>query len=130
MRTLLLLAFLAFGMSANAQDLVLARTGTTIEMNDDTTGIIFTNQGVGFSSPYAAIAIGRFEGKRFLIFETTGEGEQKGIRMAEDGSKLIIKADAVIIFRKTFASHAQADSELLTGEEYYLAGDRGVYRKP
>ena len=130
MRTLLLLALLAFGMSANAQDLVLKRGGSTLELNTDSTGIQFHNFGVGFTSPNAAIGFAKFGDKRLLLFATTGEGEPKGVLMEEDGSLLVIDATAIIIKRKTFASHAEADESLLAGEEYYISGDRGVYRKP
>jgi hypothetical protein len=130
MRTLLLIALLTLGMSVHAQDLVFKRVGSSLELNDDSTGIEFHNFGVGFKSPNAAIGFGKFGETRLLMFCTTGGEEPKGILMEEDGSMILIDATAIIIKRKTFASHAEADESLLQGEEYYISGDRGVYRKP
>ena len=130
MRTLLLLALLAFGMNANAQDLVLRRVGSTVELNTDSTGIEFNNFGVGFKSPNAAIGFAKFGDKRLLMFCTTGVEEPKGILMSEDGSELHITADEIYIKKPTFNSHAEADAALKSGREYWLVGDRNEYHKP
>ncbi len=130
MRTLLLLALLVTGMVANAQDLVLKRFGSTLELNQDSTGIEFNNVGVGFKSPTAAIGFGKFGDKRLLMFCTTGGEEPKGILMSEDGSELQINADKIFIKKPIFNSHAEADAALESGQEYWLVGDRNEYHKP
>jgi hypothetical protein len=130
MRALFILALLAFGMNAQAKDLVFKRDVSSLELNDDSTGIEFHNFGVGFKSPNAAIGFAKFGDKRLLIFSTTGEGEPKGILMSEDGSELQINADKIFIKKPIFNSHAEADAALDSGQEYWLVGDRNEYHKP
>ena len=130
MRALLIIALLTLGMSVHAQDLVFKRVGSSLELNDDSTGIEFHNFGVGFKSPTAAIGFGKFGDKRLLMFCTTGGDEPKGILMSEDGSELQINADKIFIKKPIFNSHAEADAALDSGQEYWLVGDRNEYHKP
>jgi hypothetical protein len=117
---------------------VTIRITPQIEMNADSIGFIIHPDGVGIISQGEANVVLyeiRESGEVIAIIGSLDNVDElydvpKGIVVSGQGDKVIITSDIVVIKRKTFASHAQADESLEPGEEYYLAGDRGVYRKP
>jgi alanine dehydrogenase len=120
----------AFGMMAVAQEAAMTlRITPQIEINQDSIGFALTPDGVGIVSNTGKVVIVKTETGELIVIGNT-EDEIKGIRVTGDGKIVFINADTIVILRKTFASHSEADAELQVGEEYYLLGDRGVYRKP
>lgn len=51
-----------------------------------------------------------------------------GIAISQDGT-VILKGLKLKVFKTEFATHEEAVTALEDGEEYYIAGDNGVYRK-
>jgi hypothetical protein len=130
MRYLLTLAMVAFGMMAHAQEAAMTlRITPQIEMNADSIGFALTPDGVGIVSNTGKVVVVKTETGELIAIGNI-EDEIKGIRVTGDGKIVFINADTIVILRQTFASHAEADAALQVGEEYYLQGDRGVYRKP
>lgn len=133
MRTLFLLALLAFGMNVGAQSLQPTQMAVQpiIIMNADSQALVVSPDGVGIMSNSIISAITKFEGKESAYIGFSAEGEDfTGIYVTDGGKTVFINAERVLIVRPKFNSHAEADSALLSGQEYYLNGDRGVYRKP
>lgn len=130
MRYLLTLAIVAFGMMAHAQEAAMTlRITPQIEMNADSIGFALTPDGVGIISNSAHVVVVKTEIGELIAIGNV-EDEIKGIRVTGDGEIVLINATTIVISRKTFNSHSEADAALQGGEEYYLQGDRGVYRKP
>ena len=103
----------------------------TVITYDDSTGIMIGNIGTGILGGESAIGAKKTEAGIILFFGRFDENDKlKGITFSEDGRSIIIDASSVVIVRKSFTSHADADTALQPGEEYYLIGDRIVYRKP
>lgn len=110
---------------------VVKHSQATFITLDDTTGIAIMPKGIAFVSGDAVIGLVKAENGAVLVHGLPQEdGSIKGISVSSDGSIVHINASKIVIVRKAFISHAQADNELLSGEEYYLIGDRIVYRKP
>jgi hypothetical protein len=110
---------------------VVKHSQATIITYDDSTGLVIGGEGIGFISEDAGVSLWKTdEGVIVAIGTKDNEGNLKGIKILPNGNVLVLDAARVIITRKSFTSHAQADNELLSGEEYYLTGDRIVYRKP
>ena len=132
MRTLLFLALLAFGMNAGAQSLEPSQVAIQpiVLMSVDSQALVVLPNGAGILSVGMASMITKIEGKNSLMIGDEGETEWKGIVVTDNGESIYINASKVVILRSKFNSHAEADAELATGQEYYLNGDRGVYRKP
>ncbi len=132
MRYLFTLALLAIGMIAYAQDentAMTLRITPQFEFNADSIGFALTPDGVGIMGLEAAVAVTKTESGELIVIGNTEDGI-KGIRVKGDGSIVFIDAATVVITRKVFASHSEADAALEVGEEYFLSGDRLVYRKP
>lgn len=133
MRTLILLALLAFGMNAGAQSLQPTQMAVQpiVLMNVDSQALVVSPQGVGIMTNTLINAITKHEGIESAYIGYSAEGEDfKSIFVTNGGKTVVINAESVIILRPKYNSHAEADSALLSGQEYYLNGDRGVYRKP
>ena len=100
-------------------------------MNLDSQALVVSPDGVGIMSNSLIIGIDKYEGIESAYIGFSADGEDfKGIYVTNSGKGVIINADYVLILRPTFNSHAEADAALAVGQEYYLNGDRGVYRKP
>jgi len=125
MRTLLILALLALWMSAGAQNANLNLT------NKDSISLIVSQDIVGFLGKELVSSMGhKDETEAYYIGNYDESDVFNGIIVYNKGKYIVISGSQIVILRKTFASHAEADESLLGGEEYYIAGDRGVYRKP
>ena len=137
---LLLLAVAFTGQMANAQSLpheqepsITLRLGEQVEHNQDSMGIAFLNHAVGLISNDAKIYLYKVDGSRDVIAvmgNTDKDSGPTGIIVSPDGEYVQINSSKVVISRKTFASHSEADAALVSGEEYYLQGDRLTYHKP
>ena len=104
--------------------------GTFITAND-TIGLLIVEQGVGISRGDALIAIMQTENGVKLAMGTSDENNViKGISISADANIIFINASTIVIARKSFVSHGEADAALISVEEYYLAGDRLTYHKP
>lgn len=131
-------ALILTGLTVSAQTAaepmppITMRYGEQIELNADSIGIAFLNYAVGLISKGATIALvkGDSASNVIAIIGNTSGDSPIGLFVSADGQTLTINSNVVVISRKTFNSHGQADVALQTGEEYYLAGDRLVYRKP
>lgn len=131
----IILAALAITSHAASNDStqfsVVKHSQATFTTLDDTTGLAIMPEGIAFVSGDAVIGLVKAENGSILVHGLPQEdGSIKGISVSADGSIVHINASKIVIVRKAFISHAQADNELLSGEEYYLIGDRIVYRKP
>jgi hypothetical protein len=73
-------------------------------------------------------------GKEMLIVGnvfSTPEGGTDGFGIAIDETGLVsIKGSVLKVVKQEFVSHEAATETVESGEEYYLVGDRNVYRKP
>jgi hypothetical protein len=133
MRTLILLALLAFGMNAGAQSLQPTQMAVQpiIIMNADSQALVVSPEGVGIMSNSIISAITKHEGKESAYIGYSAEGEDfTGIYVTDGGKLVMINADKIFIKKPTFQSHAEADAALESGREYWLAGDRNEYHKP
>ena len=133
MRTLLILALLAFGMSASAQEGATSiRLAPQFDINADSIGLAIMPNAAGVISlkSKAAIAIVKSDEGELLIVGNTTEDFPKGLIVTEKGDTLIINSPSVMILRPKFNSHSEADAELQSGQDYNLIGDRGIYTKP
>jgi len=114
---------------------ITIRVSPQFEMNADSMGFAIHPDGVGLiSNGQASIVLYRIQETGDVI-AVIGNLEQdddlpKGILVDGLGKTVMVTSDVILLNRKTFASHAEADEIAETGEEYYLEGDRGVYRKP
>lgn len=122
----------AFAVSNDSTNYsVVKHSQATFTTLDDTTGLAIMPEGAAFISGESIIGLVKTEsGVITVIGKPTEDGKIKGISISPDGNSVFINASVVVIVRKTFASHAEADAALLSGEEYYLAGDRLTYHKP
>lgn len=129
---LAILTVSAFAASNDSNNYsVVKHSQPTFTTLDDSTGIAIMTEGVGFVSNNAGIALWKTEAGVIVAVGVKDANEDlKGIIISSNGELMKIEASHIIIQRKAFISHAQADNELLSGEEYYLIGDRIVYRKP
>lgn len=114
---------------------VTIRITPQIEMNADSIGFAIHPEGVGLISQGQANIILYKIQETGDVIAVIGNLEQdddlpKGILVDGQGNKVMITSNVILLNRKTFQSHAEADGFAQSGEEYYLAGDRGVYRKP
>lgn len=132
MRTLLFLALLVTGMVANAQSLQPSQVAIQpiVLMSVDSQALVVLPNGAGIQSVGMASMITKIEGKNSLMIGDEGETEWKGIIVTDNGETIYITSSKVVILRPKFNSHSEADALLVSGQEYYLNGDRGVYRKP
>lgn len=133
MKQILTIILAALAITSYAQEpTITIRYGEQIELNQDSIGLAFLSNSVGFTSKGASIGLvkGFFEGRVIAVVGNTNGDSCRGLMVSTDGEMLTINSNVVVIVRKTFASHADADAALITGEEYYLEGDRIVYRKP
>lgn len=122
-------AFAASNDSTNYS--VVKHSQATFTTLDDTTGLAIMPEGAAFISGESIIGLVKTEsGVITVIGKPTEDGKIKGISISADGNTVFINASVVVIMRKTFSSHAEADAALISGEEYFLTGDRLVYRKP
>jgi hypothetical protein len=127
---------LAIGMMAFAsgqEPAMTLRVTPQIEMNADSIGFAITPDGVGMiSQGYAQVVLYKIEDGSVIaiIGNLEAEGQIKGITVSGSGDITTITSNIIVISRKTFASHAEADADLQVGEEYFLTGDRNVYHKP
>jgi len=133
MKTLFLIIAIMFtGMVASAQD--FEPTQIAIKpwgiMNADSQAVVVMPEAVGLVGKSVFIAVNTFENKESAYVGQSDDSGFKGICVAESGELVFINASKVIILRPKFASHADADASLINGQEYYLNGDRVVYRKP
>ena len=128
----MLLSIAAFAASNDSTTYsVVKHSQATIITYDDITGLVIGDEGTGFISDKAGVSLWKTDNGIIVAIGTkNNDGDLKGIKILPEGNVLIIDADKVIINKKSFASHAEADAALLSGEEYYLTGDRIVYRKP
>lgn len=97
---------------------------------NDSIGIALTREGAAFIEGDNVIGLLATESGVIKVVGVATENGIKGLSISADGEIVYINASKVVITRKSFASHEAADAELLVGEEYYLTGDRIVYRKP
>jgi hypothetical protein len=97
---------------------------------NDSIGIALTQEGAAFIQGDNVIGLVATESGVIKVVGVATENGIKGLSISSDGEIVYINASKVVITRKSFASHEAADAELLQGEEYYLTGDRIVYRKP
>lgn len=102
---------------------------TTYFTVNDTAGLFISETGAGVISVSGAI-IGIGKDTSEVIALGYIADTLKGIAISDIGKVITISAEKIIISRKTFTSHEAADAALAKGEEYYLQGDRLVYRKP
>lgn len=122
-------AFAASNDSTNYS--VVKHSQATFTTLDDTTGLAIMPEGAAFISGESVLGLVKTEsGVITVIGQPTEDGKIKGISISADGNTVFINASVVVIVRKTFASHAEANDALISGEEYYLAGDRLTYHKP
>jgi hypothetical protein len=128
-----LLLMLSAAMTGVAQEPAFTlRVSPQIEMNQDSIGFAITPDGVGLISNSAKVVIFKTSdgGEAAVIGNLEDPSVVKGIYVAGDGARVVINASEIIIVRKEFTSHAEADLQLQKNEEYFLQGDRLVYRKP
>lgn len=92
--------------------------GAAIAGNDIYMGIVKDSE-----TEEELIVIGKLES------DEEGQTTGFGIIITQDG-KVGIKGKSLKISKPEFTSHEEASSALEKGEEYYLVGDRNVYRKP
>lgn len=133
MRTLFLLALLAFGMNAGAQSLQPSQVAVQpyVIMNTDSIAVAVTSEAVGLIGKTIFSAITEDDGKEKIFIGNVDEsGSFSGLIVEEGGKTVVINANNVLIIKPSFNSHLEADAALQKGQEYYLIGDRGVYRKP
>lgn len=133
MRTLILFALLAFGMNAGAQSLQPSQVAVQpyVIMNTDSIAVAVTSEAVGLIGKTIFSAITVDDGKEKIFIGNVDEsGSFSGLIIEEGGKTVVINAESVLILRPKFNSHSEADALLVSGQEYYLNGDRGVYRKP
>jgi hypothetical protein len=97
---------------------------------NDSIGVALTQQGAAFIQGDNVIGLAATESGVIKVVGVATENGIKGLSISADGEIVYINASKVVITRKSFASHEAADAALLQGEEYYLTGDRIVYRKP
>lgn len=94
-----------------------------------------TDDAVGIMAETLVIGIGNDDdGKNIIVIGAPNELEDsedmpKGIIVTRDGT-ILLNSERVFIQRAEYGSHAEADLALLKGQEYYLIGDRNLYRKP
>lgn len=131
------LMLIAIGMMAavHAQTESLQPTIVAVQpyvvMNTDSQAVVVTDEAVGIVGTSVFCAISEFENKENLYIGNSAENNGfKGIIVTDGGETVLILASKIIIIRPSFNSHAEADAQLTSGQEYYLNGDRGVYRKP
>ena len=128
------IAMMTIGMMAHAQDStetellnVIRHSQSVYTTANDSTALAVTPDGVAIVHEGAAVGIAVTPKGVFMIMKTH---DDKGISISADGKVIFLNADTIIFARKTFSSHADADAALQVGEEYFLTGDRLVYRKP
>ena len=97
---------------------------------NDSIGIALTQEGAAFIQGDNVIGLAATESGVIKVVGVATENGIKGLSISADGEIVYINASKVVITRKSFSSHEAADAALLAGEEYYLTGDRIVYRKP
>lgn len=108
------------------------RLGDQVEMNKDSIGFAFLTYAVGLISPDAKIFLYKVNDSGEVIAvigNTDDESGPKGIKVSGDGNVVHINAECVVIERREFNSHQEADNALRVGEEYSLIGERIVYIK-
>lgn len=128
-----LLALITFTALAASNDSSISTTRlsqSNFTSVNDSIGVALTEQGAAFIQGDNVIGLVATESGVIKVVGLATEEGIKGISVSHDGSIVFINASKVVISRKSFASHEAADAELLQGEEYYLTGDRIVYRKP
>ena len=99
---------------------------------DDTTSLVLSPEGTAILGKDAVVGIVKGSDDYYILVGYPQDTTPKalGISIAQQGNVIFINAPVIVISRKTFSSHEAADAALLSGEEYYLQGDRLVYRKP
>lgn len=128
-----ILALITFSAFAASNDSTISTTKlsqSNFTSVNDSIGVALTEQGAAFIQGDNLIGLVATESGVIKVVGLATEEGIKGISVSHDGSIVFINASKVVISRKSFASHEAADAELLQGEEYYLTGDRIVYRKP
>ena len=133
MRTLILFALLVTGMVTNAQSLQPSQVAVQpyVIMNTDSIAVAVTSEAVGLIGKTIFSAITIDDGKEKIFIGNVDEsGSFSGLIVEEGGKTVVINANNVLIIKPSFNSHLEADAALQSGQEYYLIGDRGVYRKP
>lgn len=133
MKTFFFIALLAIGMIAGAQTIKptqLAISPLTI-MNKDSISLVVSQDIVGVMGKSIVNAVGHKDSTE-AVYIGWGDEENgfNGITVSDKGKFILIETSIVIIARPSFASHAQADASLYSGQEYFLMGDRAIYRKP
>jgi hypothetical protein len=104
-----------------------------LDMNQDSMALAIIPGAIGLISPgQANIFLYKIEDGSVIAVMGNVESDDGpvGIVVSGDGKTIFINSQTVVIQRKTFQSHQEADAALIPGEEYYLAGDRSVYRRP
>lgn len=128
-----ILALITFSAFAASNDSTISTTKLS-QANfthvNDSIGVALTAEGAAFVQGDNVIGLVATESGVIKVVGVATETGILGISVSHDGSIVFINASKVVISRKSFASHEAADAELLQGEEYYLTGDRIVYRKP
>lgn len=124
------ITFTAFAASNDSTISTTKLSQSNFTSVNDSIGIALTAEAAAFVQGDNVIGLVATESGVIKVVGLTTEQGIKGISVSHDGSIVFINASKVVITRKSFASHEAADAELLTGEEYYLTGDRIVYRKP
>ena len=122
--------FMAFAESNDSKISTTKLSQANFTHVNDSIGVALTAEGAAFVQGDNVIGLVGTESGVIKVVGLTTEQGIKGISVSHDGSIVFINASTVVITRKEFISHAQADNELISGEEYYLTGDRIVYRKP
>jgi hypothetical protein len=148
MKKILILILIVLSINAYANDSTyLSTTISTIpkiDMNVDSLGFAISDEGVGIISiannKSSNIILYKLEnGEVIAIIGNADEPDPNeingyvsdipnGIIVSNSGKTVFINAEKVIIKRREFNSHSEAESVLNINELYYLRGDRNVYR--
>ena len=112
---------------------ITMRVTPHLDINADSMGVAIIPGAVGLlSQGQANVILYKIEDGNIIAVMGNVESDDGpvGIRVSGDGDTVFINSQTVVIHRKTFQSHQEADAALIPGEEYFLAGDRSVYRRP
>lgn len=115
---------------------ITMRMSAHLDVNQDNIGFAIYPEGAGLiSQGYANVILYKLPdtGEVIAVVGNISDEEAdlpKGLLVSGNGDTLYVTSATVIINRKSFNSHSEADDALEVGEEYFLKGDRSVYRKP